>query len=167
MFLEQNLVTIDERVNLQLARKASHTGMDVMVRSLQKSILVFVCLFTIACGKPAVKIHPVRGEVFFNGKPAAGAVIHFHPVDQDQGPPAFATVDEDGSYELTTIKTNDGAAAGEYIVTVNWFEEKKTDEETIQGPDRLGGLWGKRDISKLTATVNPGPNEIERFDLKK
>lgn len=167
MFLEQNPAATRERVTFQQARKASNTSLDRFACGLQLSILVFVCLLPIACGKRAVKVYPVRGEVFFNDKPAAGAVIHFHPVDKDECPPAFGTVEDDGSYELTTFKTNDGAAAGEYVVTVNWLEERKTDEETILGKDRLGGLWGKPEISKLTATVSPGQNEIERFDLKK
>ncbi len=134
---------------------------------IQMTILVFLCLSPIACGKRGVKVYPVRGEVYFNGQPADGATIHFHPVDKKAGPPAYATVTEDGTYSLTTFKSDDGAAAGEYIVTIIWFEEKDVDGETILGKDRLGGLYAKPDISKLTATVSPGDNDIDRFDLKK
>ena len=135
--------------------------------ALQMAILGVLCSLSIGCSKRSVKVYPVRGEVYFNGQPAEGATVHFHPVDKKACPPAFATVNEDGAYSLTTFKTDDGAAAGEYIVTVNWLEEREEDGETIVGKDRLGGVYGRPEISKLTASVSPGDNEIERFDLKK
>lgn len=111
-------------------------------------------------------MYPVRGEVFFDGKPAAGAVIHFHPVEAELGTPAFAEVKEDGSYELSTYGSKDGAEAGEYIVTINWRKEEKIDGEWFDGPDLLGERYSTINKSPLKATITAGENVIPRFDLK-
>ncbi len=166
MFLKQDHTKTRERMTLNPVRNGLNTRLARRFLVAQ-AILAFVCLFSVGCGKRTVKVYPVRGEVYFNGQPASGATIHFHPVDKGAYPPAYATVDDEGAYALTTFKSDDGAAAGDYIVTVNWPEERQDDGETIFGKDRLGGLYGKPDVSKLTATVSPGENEIERFELKK
>jgi hypothetical protein len=128
--------------------------------------LSLVCFLVVGCGSNGkATVYPVRGEVFFRGEPATGAEVHFHPVDSTS-PPAMATVDDDGAFELTTYSTSDGAAAGDYIVTINWREERPGDGEVIVGPDRLGERYSKRDISKLTATVSEGENLLDPFDLK-
>ena len=166
MFLKQDHAKTCECITLNPVRNGLKTRLAKRFLVIQ-AILAFVCLFQIGCGKRTVKVYPVRGEVYFNGQPAEGATIHFHPVDKKACPPAYATVNDDGSYSLTTFKSDDGAAEGDYIVTVNWPEERQDDGETILGKDRLGGLYAKPDISKLKATVSPGDNEIDRFDLKK
>jgi hypothetical protein len=130
--------------------------------------LVAVCFLPLGCsnseGRP--EVYPVSGAVFLNGEPAAGAQIHFHPVDGDERAPAFGVVQEDGSFELSTFGTNDGAEAGDYVVTLNWRDEEKLDDEIVNGPDRFGERYSKRDKSKLTATIVEGENVLPPFDLK-
>jgi hypothetical protein len=136
---------------------------------LPRALFAFACFLPLACGSSdtGVPLYPVRGEVFFQGQPASGAVVHFHPLDEKSGSPAFGTVHEDGSFELTSFDTNDGAEAGEYIVTINWREERKDDDgETIIGRDRLGEQYSRRSGSTLRAKVKAGENVLERFDLK-
>jgi hypothetical protein len=143
-------------------RLPRHEGSPIMSRA----VLVFVCFLPLACGNSEPKVYPVRGEVFFNGQPASGAVVHFHPLDEEQCAPAFATVAEDGSFELSTYTTNDGAEAGEYVVTINWRSQEKVEGETIIGPDRLGERYSKPANSQLKATVTPGENVVPRYNLK-
>jgi hypothetical protein len=111
-------------------------------------------------------LYPVHGEVFLDGAPADGAWVHFHPVNQDDGTPAFAQVQSDGSYQLTTNETHDGAEEGEYIVTLIWRDEEKDDGETIYGPDRFKDRYNKPSISTLRAKIEPKKNDIKRFDIK-
>jgi hypothetical protein len=94
------------------------------------------------------------------------ATIHFHPVDESR-PPAFATVQGDGSYELSTYAEDDGAAAGDYLVTINWIREEKIDDEVVTSPDKLGGRYARKESSGLKATIGEEENEVPRFDLKK
>jgi hypothetical protein len=132
------------------------------------AIVALVCFLPWACNRSSTDapVYPVGGEVFFKGEPASGAVIHFHPVDEKNGSPAFGTVKEDGSFELSTFDTNDGAEEGDYIVTINWRTEERIDGETISGPDLLGGRYSHRNGSTLRATVTAGENALKRFDLK-
>lgn len=73
---------------------------------------------------------------------------------------------EDGSFQLTTNRKRDGAAAGDYVVTISWCDEKKVDGETVYSPDKMFDRYSKVDISTLTATVKAGKNDLPRFDLK-
>ena len=135
--------------------------------ALSWAVLGLLSCLLPGCGDSKYKVYPVHGEVFFDGQPASGATIHFHPVDTAR-PPAFATVQPDGSYELSTYGEDDGAVAGDYLVTLNWIDEEKIDGEMVAGPDRLGGHYARAESSGLKATVDAGEdNEVPRFDLKK
>lgn len=131
----------------------------------QQAVFVFVCFIPLACSNSDSRVYPVRGVVFFKGQPASGAAVHFHPLDKEEGTTAYAEVKEDGSFELSTYATNDGAEAGDYVVTITWREVTQGEEETIFGPDRLGDRYSKPDKSTLKATVVAGENEVPRFDL--
>jgi len=137
-------------------------------RKLLQTAIVAVCFLPLACSSSegGPQVYPVSGEVFLNGAPAAGALVHFHPTDDDERAAAFAVVQEDGSFELSTFGTNDGAEAGDYVVTLNWRDEEKVDGEMINGPDRFHDRYSSRAKSNLHATVEPGENVVPRFDLK-
>ena len=48
------------------------------------ALMLGLTAFPIRCGGSGdVRVYPVRGEVFCNGKPAAGALVHLHPRDKD------------------------------------------------------------------------------------
>ena len=130
-------------------------------------VTVLSCLLLSACsGK--VKLHPVRGEVFYQGKPAEGATVVFHQ-DGSTDPNALkpsAVVGADGSFTLSTYAEGDGAPAGEYVVAVVWFG-KNAQPDTVTGEmrNRLPPIYGDPKSSPLRATVNEGPNEIPPFKL--
>jgi hypothetical protein len=118
--------------------------------------------------KPVV---PVRGAVFFNGKPSAGAVVSFQPVGEASSAlRANGRVGDDGAFALTTYVTADGATSGEYVVTVYWADpskrpaEDEEGEETDLAPDLLNGRFASRS-SVLRATVNDKPIEFAPLDL--
>jgi hypothetical protein len=106
-------------------------------------------------------VHPVRGEVLLNEKPAVGAFVLFVPVNEpaeNPDPRPRGTVGPDGSYTLSTYGENDGAPAGDYLVAV-WMDDPD------QG-DKLKGRYRDPGQSKLKATVKEGSNEIPTFRLK-
>jgi hypothetical protein len=67
-----------------------------------------------ATGRP--KVYPVSGVVMYQGRPVEGATITFHRTDGRLS--AVGLTDENGRYRLTTYGGFDGAAAGQYQVTV-------------------------------------------------
>ena len=56
-------------------------------------------------------VYPVKGSVFYEGRPAAGALVTLHPLTpQPAGTPLpRARVGADGSFVLTTHVNGDGA----------------------------------------------------------
>src|SRR5438128_11867021 len=75
-----------------------------------------------ACSRRS--LYPVRGAVLVNQKPAEGALVVFHPIDDAEGtaPKPRGNVQADGSFTLSTHEKDDGAAVGEYVVTINWLD---------------------------------------------
>jgi hypothetical protein len=123
-------------------------------------------------------LYPVRGQVFFEGRPATGALVVLHPVD-DTSPAAIRPagyVDDTGnvklmSYIAASRAARDGAPAGEYIVTIAWLpadvKEYLSKRPNSELPDKLQGRYSQPHSSTLRATVLPQPTELPRIDLKK
>jgi hypothetical protein len=112
-------------------------------------------------------VYPVRGKVLFRGAAPAGARVQFHPLDDADplAPRPGGWVEQDGSFQLSTYLSNDGAPAGRYAVTITWpSPEKQVDGENV-GPDRLKGKYGDPKTTPLRAQVEAKPNEIEVFQL--
>lgn len=71
----------------------------------------------LGCNKSKTSVYPVSGEVVFaNGTPLTGGVVELRSIDSDANARGF--IEEDGTFELTTYKSGDGAVQGEYQVLV-------------------------------------------------
>jgi hypothetical protein len=92
----------------------------------------------------------------------------FHPVSPPGGnvEAAVGTADANGTYHLTTYTTGDGAPAGQYVVTVCWYEPKKSPF----GPppkDILCGQYASREASQFKFTVEPkADNEMPLIKVR-
>ena len=125
-------------------------------------------LLTLCCGSCTkrngrVPVYPVRGQVFVGNQPAAKAFVVFHPAGE-QGPQAlrpYGHVAKDGSFQLTTYEADDGAPAGDYLVSVVWLAPGGGEDP----PDLLKGRYRNADASALRATIREGPTEIAPFKL--
>ena len=138
--------------------------------------VVLIALSGLGCsgGKP---LFPVTAQVFIDGRPATGALVVLHPID-DTSPAAIRPsgyVDDGGNVKLTsfisrTRATGDGAPAGEYVVTIAWFpadvKEYLSKNPNTALPDKLKGRYSQPDKSTLRATVQPQPTTLPRIDLK-
>jgi hypothetical protein len=72
----------------------------------------------------------VEGVVTLDGQPLSGATVTFAPAEG--GRPASGRTDADGSFRLTTFRSDDGALPGEYKVIIVVGEEP---EEKFVGRD--------------------------------
>ncbi len=136
-----------------------------LLRRLAYGLVLGMLLLNVACsGRKTV--YPVSGKVMFDGKPAAGAVVHFHPSDK-LGQPILPVgqVGADGSFRLTTYRQEDGAPAGEYAVTIFWGVPNKggDDYQRILVPPR----YLSPETSGLKAVVADHATELEPFQLTK
>ncbi len=117
-------------------------------------------------------LNPVHGKVLYQNGPLSGALVTFHPqgmADITVTPPVGLT-GPDGVFTLTTGK-KEGAAAGNYVITVICSETLPADDKSIStgGPetrDRLQGAYANRATSKITVEIKKGINQLEPFDLK-
>jgi hypothetical protein len=136
-----------------------------------RPLVAIVALAFVSCSSSS--LHPVRGRVVVGDKPAAGAVVMFHPEDGDLNSiPSTAIAGEDGTF---TVSTGDkpGARAGKYVVTVVWPDpsKKPTPQQAMMGlapdaPDLLTGRFATKQASPLRVEVKSGENNLQSFDLK-
>ena len=138
--------------------------------------LMLLALTGLSCsrGKP---LYPVNAQVFFDNRPATGALVVLHPVD-DPSPAAIRPsgyVDEGGNVKLTSFISStramgDGAPVGEYVVTIVWLptdvKEHLSKHPNTPLPDKLKGRYSQPEKSTLRATVQPQPTTLPKIDLK-
>jgi hypothetical protein len=117
-------------------------------------------------------LYPVHGQLLQNNHPVAGALLTFHRQDADINtiPPTGMT-DEDGTFTVET-GSNEGAPAGEYVVTVInpkvvRSAEKKTPSMGNKpvSEDSFKGAYAQVSNSKLRVEIKKGNNELEPFKL--
>lgn len=69
------------------------------------------------CDSGRVPTYPAGGRVVFSdGKPMNSGRVEFRPVDSEHLVVARATIEADGTFQLSTFKQGDGAIEGEHEV---------------------------------------------------
>ncbi len=108
-----------------------------------------------------------------DGEPIAGAVVVFSPLSGSTKP-CYGETSPEGTFELTTYETNDGAVPGEYRVSVVKSEFSKPPEgfdfdnrtfvekEIFLTPKRYADF----EKSGLTATVTASKTNNFEFRLE-
>lgn len=80
--------------------------------ALTGSMMWAVCS---GCGS-GLDIVPVRGKVQIDGAPMTEGKVLFSSIDRHK--PAVGTIQPDGTFVLSTLKSGDGAVPGRFRVTV-------------------------------------------------
>lgn len=119
--------------------------------------LFAVCLLS-GCGAAKVDLVPVTGKVLIDGKPAANIVVMFTPKIVDENVVAVTsqgTTNENGEFELFTVKNEPGAMPGVHRVSLIDAEEERAgqgEEETK--PLRLDPSFasGKLELTVIANT---------------
>jgi hypothetical protein len=133
---------------------------------------VVVVMSGCGAGENRPPVHPVKGQLFVNKKPAHKAVVWLHPENDlpadGKGPAAprpHARVAEDGSFDVSTYNPGDGAPAGRYRVTVFWT--KDTGAGDSDGPSLLPPRYGDPKTAGLPVVeVKAGPNVLPPLHLR-
>lgn len=121
------------------------------------------------CGENLPSRYPVEGQVNYQGKPLVEGTVLFHPLGAAAPGLAqpMAITDAEGKFRLTTAQPNDGAAPGEYAITVTQPALVMVgEEETRNGPNTLPALFAKPDTTPLKFTVVAGPNVVPPIEVK-
>lgn len=112
--------------------------------------------------------HPVKGYVYVEGVPAAGATIVFHfkdPVTKKVSRAGDAFVEPDGAFTMSTYAAGDGAPVGEYAVTLAANAGYGTASQVAPGIE-IPAVYTKPDTTPLAVTVKSGKNEFT-LEVKK
>ena len=81
---------------------------------------------------------PIKGTVTYRGGPLTTGEVRYIP-NSDEGRIARGKLQEDGTFELTTLAGGDGALPGDYKVLVVVFPEQfETVEEKIEAREGKG-----------------------------
>jgi hypothetical protein len=123
------------------------------------ALVVGVC--TLSGGRSCV-VHPATGIARAGHTPLVGAQIRLHPRGMtlpDDATPS-ATVQDDGTFALTTFTKGDGAPAGDYVATVQWF---RVGPDGGAGGNVLPKRYASPTTSPLTVTIREGTNDLPPF----
>lgn len=112
--------------------------------------------------------YPASGSITINGARPSGAVVTLFPtgdkVDERNSKP-WAVVDEQGQFTLQTYVKEDGAPAGDYIVTVKWPWDVNDMSQAMS--DRLGGAYAFPGKSELRVTIAAAPTVLKPIEIVK
>lgn len=138
-------------------------------RRLHRHSLIMASLAAITafgCGEstvqlPSVTTYPVHGKIVLaDGRTTlTEGTITFVPVDPETGRQAVGAIAADGTFALHTTPTQEGAAAGEYRVSVSSVASASTDRVGF-GVPLVDPRFGDDASSGLTATVKAETNEL-------
>jgi hypothetical protein len=150
---------------------------SIAVAASRPAGILLTALLIAGCSRGPALV-PASGQVKLDGQPLAGATVTFVP--QQAGRPATATTDAQGNFRLATAQAGEGAAPGEYAVTVLLARYKKVPAPgTASGEEDMtsgsGGPVPEVEVivpvryntpasSGLTATVAKGAEPFV-FDL--
>src|SRR6266850_5078770 len=139
--------------------KTINRVVPLMRRIAQFDLAVCVVTLTIVAGcDQSPPIYKVRGTVAYQGKPLNTGVVAFHHTDA-KSPLVKGEIGPGGTFQLTTRRPGDGAAAGDYQVTVT----SMTPGQGIEGIDKdyrpprplIPLKYMRLDETPLKATVEP------------
>jgi hypothetical protein len=144
--------------------------------SVAAGALVAVLLLTsVGCGSSSPARLPVfhtTGQVKIQGHPAAGAFVVLHPHGMPgKGPDGVVVrphgiVHSDGTFELTSYETGDGAPAGEYSVTLELRKVVKYPSgDSGPGPNLVPKKFTKPETSTIIVEIVEGQNELKPIVL--
>jgi hypothetical protein len=128
--------------------------------------LVIVALLMIAAtgcgGGDGIQRLPTfksQGQVQWQGKPLAHALVMLHPEDP-QLVPVQARTDEGGNFTLTTYDTGDGAPKGDFKVTVTYYPLVKNGSSFEPGPQVIPAKYADPQNTQLRVSIKEGENQI-------
>lgn len=112
------------------------------------------------CGQAASRsaaVYPLDGQLYYQGKPAVGALITFHPLDGEQHQQLTCEVRTDGHFVATQSDGALGLPEGNYALTLEW---------PAGAADRFAGKYSTPSSPLRTVKVESTVNLLPPIQLK-
>jgi hypothetical protein len=114
---------------------------------------------------------PVTGTLTLNGQPVGDAEVMFNPAPDKPGRMISAHTDSNGHFTLETARPGDGAAPGEYVITLGEYYPPGKAPAMPKGggllPSRFPPKYGDPAQSPLKATIERGKKNEFNFEVAK
>jgi hypothetical protein len=138
------------------------------VRTIRWLCLALLALAAaVGCAK-SPPLYKVSGKATYKGKTLTTGVVGFHHTDA-KSPLVTGQIGEDGAFQLTTKRPGDGAAPGEYMVTVTSMlpgHGVEGMDKDYRPPQPLIPLkYMRLDETPLRATVEPRNDNVVNLTL--
>lgn len=137
--------------------------------------LALVVSGLVGCGSDGFpNMVPIRGEVYFDGKPLTNGFVVYLPKTVGVGRQATGPVKPDGSFVLTTQVRGDGAMHGEYDIVVYENRAPGAENETREGAEAAARQrrsyafppkYSSQFTSGLSDTVDENHAGFKRIEL--
>ncbi|MFO0921017.1 MAG: hypothetical protein U0905_00810 [Pirellulales bacterium] len=140
-------------------------------RSLCAFLSLAILILFVGCGDRGLDVVPVKGTVTYQNKPIGKINVMFVPSDA-KGHIAEGTTDENGQFQLQTMKPGDGAIAGNYKVSFKFVSDIIPDMPGFTNgvkpePSPIPLKYADENKSGFTATVDSNATKNDfKFDLK-
>lgn len=132
--------------------------------------LMVLGVFGLGCSDQSdqLPVVPVKGVLVYKGQPLENALLTFHPVDRTDPRriTARATTTAEGKFELSTHYANDGAAEGEYSVTVECYKLVGGKGCWEPGPNILPPKYSSPQSSDIKVSVSKDNATEKRIEIK-
>ena len=91
-----------------------------------------------------------------------------HPTDKSNPKllAGRAQTDAEGKFQVTTYEQADGAAVGEYKVTIEYYRPIKNGGSLEPGPNVLPPKLARPETSEITVQVAQGKNTLQPIALR-
>lgn len=122
----------------------------------------------VGCNESNHQLGRVSGKVTYKGRPVTSAKVTFFP---ERGPEATGSLDDQGHYELMTIKPGDGAVVGKNRVGISpilagvSLKPGKPPALPDAAKSVIPAKYRNPQASELIVEVRTGDNAFD-FDLK-
>lgn len=168
MAMPASLTAMDDRISLGVPQDkmkylTDRRGLLQLVLALMSAMVVFGC----GTRTDTVHVYPTQGVITYRGHAIPGAFVALHPKSPiPNAPNPRATVARDGTFALSTFDAADGAPAGEYVLTVQWYRPVNRNGELSPGPNVLPRQYETPRTSRLQVTVAQAETRLPPIDLR-
>jgi len=146
----------------------SLAGRPAGLLAVAATAMAALFIATTGCGDGVTRIptHKAQGQVLWEGKPLANAFVVLHPESPDLVP-AQASTDAAGNFTLTTFDTGDGAPAGEYKITVAYYQPINQGGSIVPGPNVIPPKYSDASTTQLRVSIREGENQLPPVALRR